>query len=206
MYNGDMPRGQTPQRGLEPRNCVACGEGFQPYRDFHVSCGKRRCRARAKELNPLRVESEIQCRYCKETFTVQWSGIGRKPPCPSCAEKLRREKQERQNAARRLETAVDPEARKAINLKYALVRYGITPEDLVEMLAAQEGLCAICGNSADPNGTGAAGRLHVDHDHVTGKVRSLLCNHCNRAIGGFRDDPALMRAGAEYVERHRINA
>lgn len=198
-----MTRGQTPQRGLEPRNCIVCSKEFQPYRDFHVSCGSRRCRARAKELNPLRVESEIQCKYCDEKFVTEWSGIGRKPPCSSCAEKLHAAKRDRQNAARRLETAVDPEARRAINLKYALVRYGITPEDLTRMLAVQSGCCAICGDPPKPDGVRAASRLHVDHDHETGAVRELLCNHCNRMVGAARDRPELLRAAAAYIERHR---
>jgi hypothetical protein len=62
------------------------------------------------------------------------------------------------------------------------------------MLAAQGGLCAIC--RAAPAG-------HVDHDHVTGAVRELLCFNCNGGLGQFRDDPAVLRAAADYVERHR---
>ena len=71
------------------------------------------------------------------------------------------------------------------------------------MLSGQGGLCAICGQPPKPDGVRAAGRLHVDHDHVTGAVRALLCNECNRALGYLRDDPNLMRAAAEYVELHR---
>lgn len=84
-----------------------------------------------------------------------------------------------------------------------LERYGLTVERHDEMLAAQNGLCAICGNPPNPKGIRASSRLHADHDHVTGKVRALLCNSCNNGIGRFRDDPALLRAAAEYIERHR---
>jgi hypothetical protein len=66
-------------------------------------------------------------------------------------------------------------------------RYGITAQDADAMLAAQGGLCAICG--AAP-----AGR--VDHDHETGAVRALLCFNCNGGLGQFRDDPAVLRAAA----------
>lgn len=45
-------------------------------------------------------------------------------------------------------------------------------------------------------------RLHVDHDHNTGAVRSLLCKECNTGIGAMRDTPHYLRAAANYVEYH----
>ena len=50
--------------------------------------------------------------------------------------------------------------------------------------------CVICGD---------AGLLVVDHDHVTGQVRGMLCNHCNRGLGHFRDDPTLLEFAAQYL-------
>ncbi|MGY1702258.1 endonuclease VII domain-containing protein [Geodermatophilus sp. SYSU D00766] len=73
-------------------------------------------------------------------------------------------------------------------------RYGITAEEADAMLAAQKGRCAVCRT---------APAAHVDHDHATGRVRQLLCFNCNGGLGQFRDDPAVLRAAAEYVERHR---
>lgn len=59
-------------------------------------------------------------------------------------------------------------------------------------------VCAICKRR--PNT-----RLNIDHDHVTGDIRGLLCPNCNRAIGLFRDDPGIMRHAAEYIEKKRLN-
>jgi len=53
---------------------------------------------------------------------------------------------------------------------------GVTDEAYEALLEAQGGGCAICG--AKPK----TRRLHVDHDHATGKVRGLLCHRCNRAL------------------------
>ena len=75
-------------------------------------------------------------------------------------------------------------------------RYGITAGEADAMFAAQGGLCVICQE---------APAEHVDHDHETGAVRALLCFNCNGGLGQFRDDPAVLRAAADYVEHHRDN-
>ena len=73
-------------------------------------------------------------------------------------------------------------------------RYGMTADQYREMLALQDGCCAICRRK--PTGR----RLAVDHEHRTGRVRGLLCDACNRAIGQFGDDPTRIRCAAEYVD------
>jgi hypothetical protein len=82
-------------------------------------------------------------------------------------------------------------------------KYGITSEDFNAMLTAQRDGCAICGFVPLPDGKNAAARLHVDHDHETGKVRALLCNGCNRGMGYLGDNPARLRAAADYIEKHK---
>jgi hypothetical protein len=75
-----------------------------------------------------------------------------------------------------------------------VARYGITEERYQELFVQQKGCCAICDK---PSGEK---RLHVDHDHATGRVRGLLCYPCNVGIGYLRDDPRKLRAAAQYLD------
>jgi hypothetical protein len=50
--------------------------------------------------------------------------------------------------------------------------------------------CVICGSKE---------KLVVDHDHKNNKIRGMLCNHCNRGLGHFRDDPMLLEFAAQYL-------
>lgn len=73
-------------------------------------------------------------------------------------------------------------------------RYGISKEEYEELVAAQNGVCAICAN---PCKTGQ--RLVVDHNHTTGKNRGLLCKSCNLHLGVLEKE--LWREKAEaYLE------
>lgn len=84
--------------------------------------------------------------------------------------------------------------------------YDLTPEQYAELFEAQGRCCAIC-KTTEPGGKHAgkpnrsSWHWPVDHDHVTGRVRGLLCEHCNRAIGLLKDDPEIIAAAARYVAR-----
>ena len=62
--------------------------------------------------------------------------------------------------------------------------FGMTPNQYDELLKIQNESCGICGISSKE----IKKRLSVDHDHITGKVRGLLCTRCNMAIGMFDVD------------------
>lgn len=76
-------------------------------------------------------------------------------------------------------------------------RHGIAYGTYERLLSEQGGGCAICG-AAPPDGIS----LHVDHDHVTGRIRSLLCDLCNRGLGYFSDDPHRLETAAAYLRWH----
>lgn len=87
--------------------------------------------------------------------------------------------------------------------KYSLkYRFGITPEQYAEMLVMQKGVCAICSQPETVIFRGKIKQLGVDHDHETGKIRSLLCSQCNSGLGYFKDSPRLLAGAIGYLRRH----
>lgn len=81
--------------------------------------------------------------------------------------------------------------------------YGITEQCYSEMMARQGGVCAICMcTERKRHRTGGAVRLCVDHDHVTGNPRALLCSSCNVGLGSFQDKSRLLGAAAAYLNHY----
>jgi hypothetical protein len=66
----------------------------------------------------------------------------------------------------------------------------VISDEVLKELKATTHECVICGANAP---------LVVDHDHHSGKIRGMLCNHCNRGLGHFRDDPTLLEFAAQYL-------
>lgn len=98
-----------------------------------------------------------------------------------------------------------PEPQRAIELNWrayslqarsekALAAFGLTQDDYLQLLAAQGGRCAICCSATSK-------QLSIDHDHVTGKVRGLLCMACNTGLGQFKDNDDLLCAAINYLKR-----
>lgn len=74
-------------------------------------------------------------------------------------------------------------------------RYGMTMDEYNHRRWEQGGRCAICGEKPDE-------RLCVDHNHTTNAIRDLICTNCNHALGKARENPEILRAMADYLERH----
>jgi hypothetical protein len=85
-------------------------------------------------------------------------------------------------------------------LRKTALKYGITDVDYKRMLEEQNGVCAICQEFHG----GRSGRLDIDHCHVTGKVRGLLCHKCNRALGLLKERIENLQGAIAYLERHTV--
>lgn len=79
-----------------------------------------------------------------------------------------------------------------------LKMYGLTEAQYDEMYEAQDGSCAIC-RATQGRRKEKDHPLLVDHCHATGKVRGLLCQPCNSALGMFEDNTERMRKAIAYL-------
>ncbi len=80
-----------------------------------------------------------------------------------------------------------------------LINYGCNPAEYAAMLQAQDGRCAICRCAETGTRNGRVKQLAVDHDHVTGQIRALLCEACNTGLGSFRSSPVYLCAAIDYL-------
>lgn len=77
-------------------------------------------------------------------------------------------------------------------------QYGITIQDFNIMLNNQNGLCKLCNK---PEIHKTKKKLSVDHCHITGKVRGLLCHRCNVFLGLVKEDISVLNKAIEYLAK-----
>lgn len=78
-------------------------------------------------------------------------------------------------------------------LEFRIKKYGLNLVEYRLLERSADGKCMCCGNPSSK-------RLHIDHDHTTGKVRGLLCGTCNVGLGHFKDDTTLLAKAIEYLK------
>jgi hypothetical protein len=94
----------------------------------------------------------------------------------------------------------NPEKAKNSDLKKM---YGITLQEYEALLEQQKDVCAICkGKETTKSRDGVPRRMPVDHCHVTGRIRGLLCTQCNRGLGMFGDNSDRLIAAAQYLAKY----
>lgn len=135
-------------------------------------------------------ECDYTCSACHEAkrgTEFRWSLYKRDSYCKPCRRAKDRERYKNSNGAGKDKV-----------FHHSLLRlYGITLEQYNAMAAEQGHLCALCGEKPETDR-----RMHVDHDHATGKIRALLCHHCNLLLGNAKDSTDRLRLAIAYLERH----
>ena len=127
-----------------------------------------------------------QCKRCGETKVIGDFTVYRGRPtntCRKCAY-LTTKAWRLRNPERQKKIARDSWLRK---------RYKTTQEEYDRMFMKQGGMCAVCGSPPTRK------HLDIDHCHATGKVRKLLCNACNKALGLLNDDLDRVTKLADYL-------
>lgn len=152
-------------------------------------CGRLKPRSEYHKNNTRGDGLQARCKPCQIAAVA---ANHRKNPAKA-VERVRRWRlanpaKHRKNVKRAIEKAKPRKRQKALQ------RYQITAEQYSDMLSLFAGNCHICRTRQ------AAG---VDHCHVTGQVRGVLCANCNFGIGHFRDDPELIEAAAAYLRVKR---
>lgn len=129
-----------------------------------------------------RVEKDITC-FHKDSGKK----CGYKSKCKTCTRKTQKIWESKNRDKRR---------------KYRLKgEYDLTPDQYEYLLNKQHGECAIC--KTDKCITGR--RFAVDHCHITGRVRGLLCQACNTGLGKFNDNLNNLEAAIKYLKSKDIS-
>ena len=92
-----------------------------------------------------------------------------------------------------------PERKRELHLRR---KYDISLEEYDQMVELQGDKCALCP-ATKPGGKHNNANWCVDHDHVTGKVRELLCNDCNMVLGIIKDSPEHLGRMITYILKHK---
>jgi len=164
------------------KKCSKCGE-LKPFDNFYKAKG-------------MRDGYRSDCKTCNLAAKV-----ARNAADPEVnRRRVKRWQQENPDRYRaRLDAYKQSGKKKISDRKSHLKRkFGLTQAEYDELLELQDGGCAICGELP-----GERVSLHVDHDHLTGEVRGIVCVRCNNALGLFREDPALLTEAAHYLVFHR---
>lgn len=77
----------------------------------------------------------------------------------------------------------------------------VLPFTVIQEMHAQNPNCQICGVDFSTMDMSKRDLRHIDHCHTTGKIRGVLCHHCNRMLGGARDNPETLAKAIEYLSR-----
>jgi len=171
------------------------------YRLLELAGVKRRKHYPFDGSKPERV-----CKTCKKVKPTSYFYLHKKSgnwrgDCKACANEKRikwfAENPEAKELAKKKSQARDKANAETIYYKYIAKQYGLTKDDYQRLISRCSGLCEIC---RCPPVTKV--RLVIDHDHATGKVRGLLCDKCNTAIGKLGDSTGSLFAAIDYLCRH----
>lgn len=147
----------------------------------------------------MRDKSHKRCPACGETLPAASFGFRKNKPqylnsrCKPCGIRLRQQwAKDNRQAANAHKKKWQDKNKDRVNGYRIKSQYGLTLDAYNLMYDEQAGKCKICLKMCEV--------LDIDHCHTSGEVRGLLCNHCNTALGRFKDSEAAIEAAIRYIE------
>lgn len=198
---------------IESKDLIHFGKDKRNFDGLQGICNKCKDTDKQKRRdlkvinNDYKLISEKQCNKCGSLkiislfFKDKAMSDGHSSICKQCKKenvyKWREANKDKYNADQRAYQAKHPEMRYGSEIKR---RYGCTLQKYNELLIKQHGKCDICNDLHNP--AKKKGRLYVDHDHVTGTVRALLCKHCNSMLGYAKESISTLLKAIDYLKKH----
>lgn len=137
------------------------------------------------------------CKKCNGEYSKKWSDKNKDLKRKNNKKWYLRNKEEVKNKSKqyRIENPISV-------LENNLKKHGLTILEYNKLFQLQNGLCKICKKPEIRKNqfNKKPCRLNVDHDHKTGKIRGLLCNACNTALGLLRDNIANLNRAIRYLQ------
>ena len=185
-------------------------DGYYSYCKECQKSDRQKHLAKYKERNEAITEKQCSC--CKEVksrsefYRNRSCSTGLKPNCKQCEKKMAEPHKAKMLAKLKQWAIENPELdKKNRRERYFKSTHGITMAERSAMIEKQNGQCAICGKvpvlSPKPQ-NGREEALCIDHCHRTGKVRGMLCDRCNTALGIFQDSETILQAAINYLREH----
>jgi hypothetical protein len=160
-------------------------------------CPKCKIEKEFEEFHPRKQAKSGFCSWCKSCVKQQLADVRRKNGIKPRSHKFCPKGHDK-DIVGRTETGRCAECYKISHRERQLKqRYEITVEDYNKLLSKQNYKCAICEKLQ----VNLAHRLSIDHNHITGKIRGLLCNPCNIALGHFYDSLTNLEKAIEYLRQ-----
>lgn len=208
--------------GNTVKECEFCGK-LRPMHG-HGLCKTCYKRARDHGGDPNYIDKDLppkirECTHCGETKEIVGKGY-----CGPCYQRLWK-KGTLEYAPKRYRTFCLVEGCDKLGVAYGFCgthklsrpksdldkdnhlrrKFKITNEEYLQILDAQNGVCAICEKeeTRKDHTNKKPRRLAVDHDHKANKIRALLCSNCNTAIGLLGDSTETVKAALDYLEAHK---
>jgi hypothetical protein len=159
----------------------------------------------ARELTQRRISHLDICEHLGIGFSTfyqychqypEFAEAVRKPPISAERFRAQRRVRDKRAAAERREGKRRDGGREKRRRTHYWTKYGVTVEEFERRRDAQ-GMCPICEKSFEER------KAVLDHCHESGILRAVLCDHCNRSLGGFGDDPDLLARAEAYLRYYR---